>query len=249
MDSFIEITWLSNSITIAIPSLLGLMLYQRTCSIGKLCMASMLLCIYHMIIQDHVLLMVFGETVFAIIVFGRIHQACVLGISLRILMVQTLHYAITATSAGMIWYVPQQYSAVVLLQTMLFGIMVAYLPKLSLAMLKNHYRYPVSLKIGDFTMQAVGYLDSGNTASYQSCPIIFVDKKACPPEINRVLMNQTTSSTTLRTMQGVSHQLCYYALLRIQGYKEREVLVGFMEDLNIGKGYEVLLNVKVFQVW
>lgn len=248
MESYVEITWLINGILICLCSLIGVMLFQQTVKVTKTIISSFLFAMYLMMVQASWWLILTGELIFGMVVFRKINKAMFVGLSIRTLILLTLHGFFSKTAIGFIWYVPLKYSMMTLLLVPVFLCFLYFLPRISIRFLKSNYSYPVTIQIQEMVIKAKGYLDSGNVATHHNIPIIFISRKACPQPLEQQLQHMKEVKVAIRTLLGSSQMNCYLAKLHIPGYQEREVLVGFMDELKVKQDCDVLLNVKVFQV-
>lgn len=96
---------------------------------------------------------------------------------------------------------------------------------------KNYYK--VDIKIGKRVFNFNGYLDTGNTLSYNGLPVILINQKIKTRK-KKVLVPYTV-------IGGSGLLECIKVKVYVHGMGDFDVLLGYAENMNIS-GVDVLLN-------
>ncbi len=242
MESYIEVTYGVNAIILILCTMTSDMLFQYPASVMRIVGISLCFTLVLMIIDDQWLYLLLSELCYGILVVRKFHPAILLALAFRIITILSLRMAFGGAVIGCIWYLPIQKSNLIWVFLCLFIGYLLWMPRWNLYARKFYYRYPVTIYFGDLVIQGLGYLDSGNSASFQGQPIVFMNKT----EFIKIQEKGEQRIVKIRTVQGSTMMSCYNANIMIDRNPKQQVLIGEMDQVK--QGFDVLLNVRLFQV-
>lgn len=237
MESYVEISFLWNAITIYLSMRLAAYWCAKPISLRKVQGYSIAISICGCLFFPYAdLLVLLIEVLFFLNSFRYVKKVYLLGLAFRWFCYFSMFAWYRGSFHNGIYFVPidAQIWEVWLCYALLW-IMLRYKWKNLLA--RGEYVYCTRLKVNDQEMVCKGYLDSGNLLCHKGIPVVFLDAKYSSyfdaAGIELVVMNTIQSNGTIR---------CYPCQLSIDGCPAHKVYVSCERKLKLPFDCEVLLN-------
>lgn len=188
----------------------------------------------------HSVIVVFVGEVWSFFFFFRYaYKTYFTALILRYLCMATMFLLYGGSFHNSYWFVPMH--CPIWMVWILYGfVSILLMTKWSGVISQLSYVYEICIFTVDKNLTLPSYLDSGNLLTYESIPILFIDKKYHAyfkdQRIELIVMNSVCSSEVIR---------CYECVIQIQGCKKQSVYINADRNLILPFACCVLLNMNV----
>lgn len=241
MDSYIEISILHNFISISLSCMMGKYICVQPVADKKVLWYAILLslcgCIFWYPYAWCVMLIL--EAAFFFFCFRYVYKVYIVALCFRYLCYATTFAFYHGGFHNFLWFVPAQAFIYPLwgLYALLYILLAV---KWKDVVAKLSYVYQIHIYLHNQTLDMLGYLDSGNLLTYQTIPVLFINKK-----YQTYFSNQRIELVVRNSISGMDVIRCYECDIAIEGSRRHRVLISCEGNMTLPMKCEVLLNMKV----
>ncbi|MGX8835209.1 sigma-E processing peptidase SpoIIGA [Amedibacillus sp. YH-ame6] len=241
MESYVEVSFLHNAMTILLCVLLGEYAALQPVSLRRCILYAILVSAIATLTWSaySLLWMVLLELISFFFFFRYAYKSYLCSLVFRYLFYGSAFLFYGGGFHNGVWFVPMGTSFLFLwaIYALLYALLFV---KWKDIFAKLSYVYDAKFFMNQTKMGLKSYLDSGNLLTYKGMPVIFVDKKYQAyfknERIELIVMNSVTSTEVMR---------CYECEIQMAGCKKHKVYINAERHLKLPFKCVVLLNMKL----
>lgn len=238
MESYIEVTWITNFLILLNASTLAFYLAAKPCAFRYVILYSALipLCACFIFHRYEWCFMLIMEGAFFYKLYRYHWKGWLLMIAHRLLCNLTCYIWYQGSFHLGIYFVGVNqvpYLIWMLLALTWLGMFYHWKLKLS----QQNFIYPIEIKGSHVIVKLKGYLDSGNFMLEEGVPILILDR-----QYEEYFDQQSIQWIEMNTLQGEGRIKCCKAMARIQNAHYHSVWIHFSSKLHLPLGAKALLN-------
>lgn len=241
MDSFIEVAFVHCMLTIYLSALCGSAAAVQPLARSRMWLYAITISGIGVLLwtKYSYIVMAITEAMFLLLWFRRTCKAYIIALCVRWLSFLTCFILYQGGFHNGLWFVPVH--APILLIWLVYGIAYFGLHnKWRDQISRMSYIYEVSIYTRDQTLRVKGYLDSGNLLSWNSVPVLFIDKR-----YEEYFTKQDIQLVIRNTISKTDEICCYVCEAALSGCQRQPVLVCCENRMTLPMHCEVLLNLKM----
>lgn len=241
MESYVEISYLIQVLTMMISCMIAGYLSLQPLSIKQVMLYSCMLPLFAcgIWITYSLWLMAVIEVLFFLLFFKRRWKTWLYTITLRLLFSLSWYAWFQGGFHNFQYFFPTQ-SPMMILFIELILLWLLY-RKWNYWIGKLNYVYDCKLYAISSSKWWKGYLDSGNMLMLNDVPVIFIDDR-----YQTYFMNENIQYVVMNTLGAKTPIACYESMIQIRGFSDSRVLVCCQKNVQLPMHCQVLLNVNLW---
>ena len=244
MDSYLEVTLLNAVIVILFSLCTASYLSIQPLSWRKMLIYTLFITLFGVVLwNDWSLWFMIAMEIILFFSLFRWHMKCyVFAYTIRMLLFFAEYAFLKGSFHNLLYFVPMRCAIILFWVVLLLGLVFLFANgKLFLCAMQ--YSYPFTLYTADTKLKLIGYLDSGNLATYHQIPIIFLDQRYCS-----YFTASQVDLVILHSVSGVEITRVYEARIKLENGICAKVYVNVEKTISKELGAACILNRNIFMV-